>query len=306
MSERYLKIIEKLKKNELIIHDGAIGTELQKRGVSMDGSWCGTASLQDNILKQVHTDYILAGSQIITTNTYASSRIMLKSAGFEKRFKEVNLKAVESALKAREETGYKDVIVAGSISHRYPIADGDTISNASIQVSKLELQEATEEMALLLTKNGCDVILLEMMYRPERMKIIFDIVKKLNIPIWVCFSCRKSEKGEILSLTDETIVPFSELIAISKEYNFDALGIMHTSEDILGECINMIKTNFNGPILAYPDTGGWLSPNWIFDTVIEPEKFREKAKDWYALGAQIIGGCCGTSPDHIRALTTLK
>ena len=306
MSERYLKIIEKLKKNELIIHDGAIGTELQKRGVSMDGSWCGTASLQDNILKQVHTDYILAGSQIITTNTYASSRIMLKSAGFEKRFKEVNLKAVESALKAREETGYKDVIVAGSISHRYPIADGDTISNASIQVSKLELQEATEEMALLLSKNGCDVILLEMMYRPERMKIIFDIVKKLNIPIWVCFSCRKSEKGEILSLTDETIVPFSEMIAISKEYNFDALGIMHTSEDILGECINMIKTNFNGPILAYPDTGGWLSPNWIFDNVIEPEKFREKAKDWYALGAQIIGGCCGTSPDHIRALTTLK
>ena len=306
MSERYLKIIEKLKKSELIIHDGAIGTELQKRGVSMDGSWCGTASLQDNILKQVHTDYILAGSQIITTNTYASSRIMLKSAGFEKRFKEVNLKAVESALKAREETGYKDVIVAGSISHRYPIADGDTISNASIQVSKLELQEATEEMALLLTKNGCDVILLEMMYRPERMKIIFDIVTKINIPIWVCFSCRKSEKGEILSLTDETIVPFSEMITISKEYNFDALGIMHTSEDILEECINMIKTNFNGPILAYPDTGGWLSPNWIFDTVIEPEKFREKAKDWYALGAQIIGGCCGTSPDHIRALNTLK
>ena len=306
MSERYLKIIEKLKKSELIIHDGAIGTELQKRGVSMDGSWCGTASLQDNILKQVHTDYILAGSQIITTNTYASSRIMLKSAGFEKRFKEVNLKAVESALKAREETGYKDVIVAGSISHRYPIADGDNISNASIQVSKLELQEATEEMALLLSKNGCDVILLEMMYRPERMKIIFDIVTKINIPIWVCFSCRKSEKGEILSLTDETIVPFSEMIAISKEYNFDALGIMHTSEDILGECINMIKTNFNGPILAYPDTGGWLSPNWIFDNVIEPEKFREKAKDWYALGAQIIGGCCGTSPDHIRALTTLK
>ena len=102
MSERYLKIVEKLKKNELIIHDGAIGTELQKRGIVMDGSWCGTASLQDNILKQVHTDYIRAGSQIITTNTYASSRIMLKSAGFEKRFEEVNLKAVNSALKARE------------------------------------------------------------------------------------------------------------------------------------------------------------------------------------------------------------
>ena len=306
MSERYLKIIEKLKKNELIIHDGAIGTELQKRGIVMDGSWCGTASLQDNILKQVHTDYIRAGSQIITTNTYASSRIMLRSAGFEKRFEEVNLKAVNSALKAREETGYIDVIIAGSISHRYPIADGDTKSNASIQVSKLELQEATEEMALLLTNNGCDVILLEMMYRPERMKIIFDIVKKLNIPIWVCFSCRKSDKGEILSLTDETVVPFSEMIAISKEYNFGAWGIMHTSEDILGECIKMIKANFNGPILSYPDTGGWISPNWIFDTVIEPEKFKEKANGWFALGAQIIGGCCGTSPDHIRALATLK
>ena len=81
---------------------------------------------------------------------------------------------------------------------------------------------------------------------------------------------------------------------------------MHTSEDILGECIKMIKANFNGPILSYPDTGGWISPNWIFDSVIEPEKFKEKANGWFALGAQIIGGCCGTSPDHIRALSTLK
>ena len=131
-------------------------------------------------------------------------------------------------------------------------------------------------------------------------------IRDRNIPIWVCFSCRKSDKGEILSLTDETVIPFSEMIEISKEYNFDGWGIMHSSENILGECIKMIKTNFNGPILAYPDTGGWISPNWIFDTVIEPEKFKEKAKGWFELGAQIIGGCCGTSPDHIRALSTLK
>ena len=145
-SERYTKFISRLKTKDLIPLDGAIGTELQKRGVKMDGSWCGSASLHQDILKKVHIDYINAGSKIITTNTYASSRIMLKAASMEKRFEEINLKAVNSALSARKETNKNDVLIAGSISHRYPIADGDILSQAVVNVSKNELQDSTYEM----------------------------------------------------------------------------------------------------------------------------------------------------------------
>jgi homocysteine S-methyltransferase len=80
-SNRYSKIRERLNQNELVILDGGVGTELQKRGIEMDESWCGTASRNTEILKQVHLDYIKAGAQVITTNTYASSRLLLDAAG---------------------------------------------------------------------------------------------------------------------------------------------------------------------------------------------------------------------------------
>ena len=305
-SERYTKFISRLKTKNLIALDGAIGTELQKRGVKMDGSWCGSASLYQDILKKVHIDYIHAGSKIITTNTYASSRIMLKAAGMEKRFEEINQKAINAALNAREETNKNDILIAGSISHRYPIADGDILSQAVVNVSKSELQDSTHEMLNLLSNNGCDLVLLEMMYRPERMEVVFDVMRKSKIPVWVGFSCRKSDTGEILSLTDERKVTFEEMMSLAKNYEFDVWGAMHTSVDIMGECIEMIKENFNGPIFAYPDSGGWLSPNWTFDNVITPKNFIEKVKVWRSLGAQIIGGCCGTSPDHIKAISSIK
>ena len=145
-----------------------------------------------------------------------------------------------------------------------------------------------------------------MMYRPERMEVVFDVMRKSKLPVWVGFSFRKSETGEILSLTDESNVTFKEMMSLAKNYEFDVWGAMHTSVDIMGECIEMIKENFNGPIFAYPDSGGWLSPNWTFDNVINPKNFIEKVKVWRSLGAQIIGGCCGTSPDHIKAISSIK
>ena len=62
-----------------------------------------------------------------------------------------------------------------------------------MNVSKNELQDSTYEMLHLLSNNGCDLILLEMMYRPERMEVVFDVMRKSKIPVWVGFSCRKSD-----------------------------------------------------------------------------------------------------------------
>ncbi len=74
-------------------------------------------------------------------------------------------------------------------------------------------------MLNLLSNNGCDLILLEMMYRPERMEVVFDVMRKSKLPVWVGFSCRKSETGEILSLTDESNVTFKEMMSLAKIKN---------------------------------------------------------------------------------------
>ncbi len=306
MSKRYSKVIEKLSNKEIVILDGAIGTELEKRGVQMDKTWSGSASLKFEILKKIHIDYIKAGAEIITTNTYPSNRIMLDAAGLGFRFEEINLKAINAAVEARIETDRDDVLIAGSLSHRFPIAHGDLQSNPTISVSKSYLRGVCDEMSEILSQNGCDFILLEMMYHPDRIKTVFDSAKNTNKPIWASFSARKSPEGKLLSLTDLVDFPFKELIQIVHDYNIDAVGINHTSLNIISETISEIKKVYNGPIIVYPDTGGWISPNWIFDHVIKPKDLKKKAHQWVKEGAQIIGGCCGTSPNHIKALSELK
>ena len=304
-SNRYLKIKEKLNQNELVILDGGVGTELQKRGIEMDESWCGTASRNTEILKQIHLDYINAGAQVITTNTYASSRLLLDAAGFGNDFEEINLKAISAAKAAREEVS-DDILIAGSLSHRYPIAHGDAQSNATIQFQQPILQSATDEMAGLLSENGCDLILLEMMYHPDRIQTVFNSAKKTNKPVWAGFSTRRSDDGEILSLADSVDVPFRELVKIISDYELDAVGIMHTDVNVVSDSIKIIKEIYDGTILVYPDSGGWVSPNWIFDQVIKPHELKARAAEWAKEGVQILGGCCGLSPEHIQAVAEIK
>ena len=231
---------------------------------------------------------------------------MLDAAGLGSRFEEINLKAINAAVEARIEIDRDDVLIAGSLSHRFPIAHGDLQSNPAISVSKSHLKGVCDEMSEILSQNGCDFILLEMMYHPDRIKTVFDSAKKTNKPIWASFSARKSAAGKLFSFTDQVDLPFKELIQIVHDYNIDAVGINHTSLDIISETISEIKKVYNGPIIVYPDTGGWISPNWIFDHVIKPKELKKKAHQWIKEGAQIIGGCCGTSPNHIKALSELK
>jgi homocysteine S-methyltransferase len=304
-SNRYSKIRKRLNQNELVILDGGVGTELQKRGIEMDESWCGTASRNTEILKQVHLDYIKAGAQVITTNTYASSRLLLDAAGVGKDFEEINLKAVGAAKAARDEVS-DDILIAGSLSHRYPIAHGDMQSNATIQFEQSVLQEATDEMANFLSENGCDLILLEMMYHPDRIQTVFESAKKTNKPIWAGFSTRRTENGDILSLTDSVNVPFREIVEIIKDYELDAVGIMHTDVNIVSDSIKIVREIYDGTILVYPDSGGWVSPNWIFDKVIKPHELKARASEWAKEGVQILGGCCGLSPEHIQAVAEIK
>ena len=299
---RYVRFMEHIKDGGRAVLDGGVGTELERRGVRMDGSWCGSASLNSEILTKIHLDYINSGSSIITANTYASSRIMLSAAGLDDHFNEINTRALKSAFSARKQSGNKDILIAGSLSHRLPIADGDTKSNPNIKISTDNLYKCCLELASFLTDNGVDFILLEMMYDPKRMETVFKAAKETKAPIWAGFSLRRGANGKIVSFTDQAEIPFLDLIEIAQNYRIDVMGIMHTSVDLISEAVKILRSSYKGPIMVYPDSGGWLSPNWDFSTVISPEWFSQIGLSWFNQGVQIVGGCCGLSPDHIKAL----
>ena len=307
MNQRYKNFLEVLNSGETILLDGATGSELENRGIKMDNSWCATASLEFDILKQIHKDYINAGAKIITTNTYASNRMILEVAGVEDKFEDINLAAINAAIQAREECGRDDVLVAGSLSHQIPYEDAFRSQEEKDKyIKKLTpeyFQKSFDELAFFLADNGCDFILLELMYRPDRIDIIFDSASKVGLPVWAGFSSRN--KDGLIALTTDYEYSFKKMISNVKHHKLDAVGIMHCDIGVIEESIKELKEVNDLPIMAYPEVAVFKFPHYDMSNVIPPDDYLIEAKKWKDAGAQIIGGCCGTTVEHIKLLNQL-
>ena len=307
MNQRYKNFLEVLNSGETILLDGATGAELENRGIKMDNSWCATASLEFDILKQIHKDYINAGAKIITTNTYASNRMILEVAGVEDKFEDINLAAINAAIQAREECGRDDVLVAGSLSHQIPYEDAFRSQEEKDKyIKKLTpeyFQKSFDELAFFLADNGCDFILLELMYRPDRIDIIFDSASKVGLPVWAGFSSRN--KDGLIALTTDYEYSFKKMISNVKHHKLDAVGIMHCDIGVIEESIKELKEVYDLPIMAYPEVAVFKFPHYDMSNVIPPDDYLIEAKKWKDAGAQIIGGCCGTTVEHIKLLNQL-
>ena len=304
----YRKMIEKLHAGRILLLDGGTGTELEKRGVPMDpGAWCGIAALDNaDILEKIHTDYLDAGADIITTNTYSSSRLMLALSGHAENFLEINKKTIGAAQKAREYSSKKEILIAGSLSHRGALIEGTALPHAQNRKSFGQMENALTELGSVLREEGCDFILLEMMYDPDKMKVAFSAAEKTGLPVWAGFSARQKKYGEPLSFLPSADIPLRELLEILSQFDVDAAGFMHTQSDAIQPSLQILKENFTAPLFAYPDSGYFKSPNWQFEDVISTHALKQFAKKWIEIGATVIGGCCGLTTEHIRALSALK
>src|SRR5262249_55326754 len=169
----YPRLLERLVAGQTIILDGPTGTELQRRGAPMDpGAWCGPATLSnERLLVEIHRDYIEAGAEVITANTYAASRLMLGAAGMADKSEEIVTRPVEAACEARDGSGH-DVVVAGSLSHMVPMARGTAVVDPVRTPSEAEMSDAFHALAYQLRDAGCELIILEMMYHPQRVPLV--------------------------------------------------------------------------------------------------------------------------------------
>jgi homocysteine S-methyltransferase len=297
----YEDLRNRLDAGDIVILDGATGTELQRRGVDMDpAAWCGVASLANqDILTEIHRDYIAAGAEVITANTYASSRVVLAQSGHGDKVVEINRAAVEAALRARDKAG-GGVVVAGSLSHTVFFA-GDRVPAPEKMPSEAEAADSFRELAEILKDAGVDLILLEMMYHPTRVPHAVEAALATGLPVWFGLSARRGEDGSLLSHYRDDDVPLAEIVRLIPRQGIDAAGCMHTGAEITGAALAEIRQGFAGPLMAYPDSGYFEMPDWRFHDIIAPERLQVFYGEWLRQGAQIIGGCCGLTVEHIEA-----
>jgi homocysteine S-methyltransferase len=288
---------QQLENDRIVLIDGAMGTELQRRGVPMDRiAWSGAAVITNpDAVRETHEDYIRAGAEVIITNTFGSTRQMLGPAGYGDQVEAVHRGAVKLARQARENIGREGVAIAGSISTEPPGFDRDAFLSPDAELA------AYREAAGYLADAGADLIALEMIIETEHASRAFQAASETGLPVWLGAGCKKDDEGRIVSF-DHPDIEFSTILDALIPLGPAVVNIMHSDIEAIPEAIELVRQRWDGPIGVYPESGYFTKPNWNFVDIIPPEAFAREAQAWVAQGVRLLGGCCGMGPEHIAAL----
>ncbi len=281
----------------VLVIDGGMGTELQRRGVPMDEVvWSGAAVLSHpDVVRTVHEDYIRAGADVIITNTFGSTRQMLGGAGLGAQVEQVHRRAVGLAQAARVATN-SQVAIAGSLSPSPPGFDSQAYPSPEEELA------VYRESAQLLADSGVDLIALEMLEDTVHAPLAMRAALETGLPVWLGVSCRRVD-GRLVRFSQRAAeVSLADILDLLVPLGPDLVSIMHTEIDAVSEALVMVRQRWSGPVGVYPESGYFAQPNWNFVDVISPDDLAREARGWINDGAQLVGGCCGTGPEHIKAL----
>ena len=303
------RVFGRLADGELVIIDGGMGSQLQAEGVPMDEvAWSARANLdKPDVVQRVHEEFIRAGAEVIIANTFAASRAALEPAGLGGCVADANRSAVGAALRARDAAATRPVAVAGSMSSFCPAVmnggDQDApVTRPASEESQFPGLADYREQALLLAEAGAELIVLEMIEAQGYGRAALRAAAETGLPVWLGISAARRPHGTLSTFTElGGGGSFEDLLRALADPSLAAVTVMHSSPEVILDAIEIIRGHFAGPIGAYAETGGWVPPNWVFDG-LRPGEYLQHAITWADRGAQIIGGCCGTGPEHIRAL----
>jgi S-methylmethionine-dependent homocysteine/selenocysteine methylase len=279
-----------------LLVDGGTGSELRRRGMALDArAWSALAPLTHyELLRSVHADYLAAGAEVLTTSTFATTRFVLAAAGHDADFKSINARAVAAAREARDLSG-RAAAIAGSISCLPPRFDVHAYPDERAESA------AYQELAETLAEAGVDLLLLEMMQETRHAPLACAAAKAVGLPVWLGVSCRLGA-GDVLVGYDFPLVPFTACLDALLPFAPAAVCVMHTPIPAIAPALAQLRARWSGPLGARPVIGdGTPAPH-----APSPGELAAEARSWLAGGAQIVGGCCGTEPAHIRALAAMR
>lgn len=293
MLNRIQKIRETNKKETFVL-SGAMGTEILRRGVSTTLPLWSTDALITNpeVIEQIHIDYIKAGAQIITTNTFRTQWRTLTKAAKGDKAKAMTILACNLAKNAVKKTK-SSALIAGSIA---PLED---CYSPKLTPSDKELIKEHLEHAQNLKDGGVDILFLETMITLRETSAALLAAKKVSLPFAVSFCC--DQKGNLLS--GESL---EDAVKLVSKYKPVFISINCINVNLADKLVKKIKSLTDIPIGCYAQGDGVPDDKdgWKFTNHDGSKTYLQHAKKWIKDGVQFIGGCCGTNPDYISKLTT--
>ncbi len=273
---------------EGILADGALGTEIYRRGIFYNRCFDELNLSNPQLIGEIHRDYIRAGSGLIETNTFTANRPALAAHGLESRVQEINAAGVAIAKQAAGDRAF----VAGSVG---PIS---WTKKDAEGMKPEEMRAIFGEQIAALAKAGADAIILETFTHLEELHIAFLTAREVcALPVITQVTLKHLGEGEFQGLLPE------DAASAMDSWGADVIGV-NCCDGPQGvfEAVKRMAEATTRPLSAMPNAGLPQQVGGRLLYLASPEYFAEYARRYAQVGVALIGGCCGTTPEHIREM----
>jgi len=271
----------------VLVADGGMGTQLYERGVLFSANYEELNLSRPELVRKIHEEYVRAGAQIVETNTFGANALRLARHGLEEKTRAINLRAVSLAREAAGAQAY----VAGAIGPSGLVFGG-------VEDEAARVRKAFVEQAEALAEAGVDLLLIETIRQPQELWLAVDAVREVvggSIPI-----AAEVSLAEELQMADGT-----DVVAVAEELvrrGVDIVGVNCSTgpQQVLAAVEKLVHLDV--PLCAMPNAGLPRRVDERFIYVATPEYFGVYARRLFKLGVKIVGGCCGTTYEHVRRI----
>lgn len=295
-------LAERLQAGPALLLDAAMGSDLDRRGLPTTLPLWSAVGLMErpDLVQAIHRDNLAAGADIVTTNTFRSTARTLRKAGLDEATSdELDRLAVHLAIAARDEAGRSNALIAGSIAPLDECYEPTFETPDDVALAEHAAQ------ARNLAAAGADFLMIETMPTIREAVLATQAALQTGLPVTVGFVCEATPApgGAARLMSGESL---AEAVAVLRPYPVAMIFANCAAPSVISSALRQLRALTELPIGGYANVGQVDSDvGWNPAGALGGDAYAAAAAEWLDLGARVIGGCCGTHPEHTRALRQL-